>query len=221
MPIPMSLFSEKDQLMHEGDKAMFAKLCLKDKIDLTDNSKDIDIDTVVIDGGWLLRQCTWGKGDKWRNIIDKNCTRVKYLGKSPINTVVVFDGYENSTQDHTHRRRPKQFCHDIKIREDMIPYTTKEKFPSNSSNKIVLVSMILTKRSVSNITTIYCRDDADTTIVRENLQYSLLGNVGAVAEDADNLIIPNHHFDINIHKEIRILTFKGHYSVDDSKQLNS
>ena len=58
-PVLMSLFSEKDQLMHEGDKATFAKLCLKDKIDLTDNSQDIDIDTVVIDGGWLLRQCTW------------------------------------------------------------------------------------------------------------------------------------------------------------------
>ena len=56
--IPMSLFLEKDQQMHEGDKATFAKLCLKDKIDLTDNSHDIDIDTVVIDGGWLLRQCT-------------------------------------------------------------------------------------------------------------------------------------------------------------------
>ena len=40
-PIPVSLFSEKDQLMHEGDKTMFAKLCLKDKIDLTNNSQYI------------------------------------------------------------------------------------------------------------------------------------------------------------------------------------
>ena len=54
-PIPISLFSEKDQLMHEGDKATFAKFCLKDKTDLTDKSQDTDIDTVVIDGGWLLR----------------------------------------------------------------------------------------------------------------------------------------------------------------------
>ena len=53
-PIPMPLFSEKDQLMHEGDKATSAKLCLNDKIDLIDNSQDIDIDTDAIDGGWLL-----------------------------------------------------------------------------------------------------------------------------------------------------------------------
>ena len=214
-PIPMSLFSEKDQLMHEGHKATFAKLCLKDKIDLTDNSQDIDIDTVIIDGGWLLRQCTWPKGDKWRDIIDKYCTRVKYLGRSANKTVVIFDGYENSAKDHTHRRRQNQFCHDIKIREDMIPYTTKEKFLSNSSNKSALVFMISTKLSVSNISSICCRDDADTTIVKESLQYSLLGNVGGVAEDADILIILIYDFDINIHKEIRILTPQGHYSVNE------
>ena len=214
-PIPMLLFSKKDQLMHKGDKATFAKLCLKDKIDLTNNNQDIDIDTVVIDGGWLLRQCTWAKGDKWRNIKYKYCTRVKYLGRSANNAVVVFDGYENSTKDHTHRRRQKQFCHDIKIREDMIPYTTKEKFISNSSNKSALVSMISTKLSSSNISSICCRDDADTTIVKESLQYSLLGNVGVVAEDADILIILIHHLDINIHKEIRILASKGHYRVNE------
>ena len=75
--------------MHEGDKATFAKLCLKYKTGLTDSSQDIDIDTVIIDGGCLLQQCRWAKGDKWRDIIDKYCTRVKYLGRSANNTVVV------------------------------------------------------------------------------------------------------------------------------------
>ena len=115
--------------------------CLKAKIDLTDNSQDIDI-AVVIDGGRLLQQCTWAKGDKWRDIIDKCCTRVKYLGRSANNTVVVFDGYENSVKDHTHRCHQKQFCHDIKIREDMISHTTKETFFLNSSNKSALVSRV-------------------------------------------------------------------------------
>ena len=99
MSIPMSLFLEKDQLMHKGDKTTFAKLCLKVKVDLTDNSQDIDrshrlcidIDTVVVDGGWLLRQRSWAKGDKLRDIIDKYCTRVKHLGRSAINTVFLMD----------------------------------------------------------------------------------------------------------------------------------
>ena len=49
MSIPMSLFLEKDQLMHKGDKTTFAKLCLKVKIDLTDNSQDIKTLIVVTD----------------------------------------------------------------------------------------------------------------------------------------------------------------------------
>ena len=37
--------------MHEGNKATFAKLSLKGKNLLTNNSQNIDTDTVVIDGG--------------------------------------------------------------------------------------------------------------------------------------------------------------------------
>ena len=69
--------------------------------------------------------------------------------------------------------------------------------------------MISTKLSVFN-SSICCRDDADTTVVKESLQYSFLGNVGVVAEDADILVILIHHFDINIHKDITILASKGH-----------
>ena len=43
----------------------------------------------------------------------------------------------------------------------------------------------------------------------------LLGNVVVAAEDADILIILIHHFDINIHKEIRTLTSKDNYSVNE------
>ena len=39
--------------------------------------------------------------------------------------------------------------------------------------------------------------------------------VGIAAEDADIPIILIHHFGISIHKEIRILTSKGHYSVNE------
>ena len=39
--------------MHEGDKATFAKLCLKDKIDSTNNSQDIDILLqLMVDGSY-------------------------------------------------------------------------------------------------------------------------------------------------------------------------
>ena len=47
--------------MHEGDEASFF---YQRKTDLNDKSQQIDINTVVIDCGWLLRKCTWRKGDK-------------------------------------------------------------------------------------------------------------------------------------------------------------
>ena len=56
----------------------------------------------------------------------------------------------------------KKFCHGIKIREDMIPFTVKEKFLSSISNKSALVPGISTKLSVLNINIICCKDDADT-----------------------------------------------------------
>ena len=56
------------------------------------------------------------------------------------------------------------------------------------------------------ISTNLLRDDADTTIVNEILQYSLLGNVGIIAENADSPIILIHNCDINIDQKIRILT---------------
>ena len=97
----------------------------------------------------------------------------------------------------------------------MIPYTTKEKFLPDSSNKSALVSMISRKLRVSNIRSICCNDNADTIIMKESLQYSWLGNIGVAAKNADIVIVLIHHFDINIHKEIRILTFKGYYSVNE------
>ena len=50
--------------------------------------------------------------------------------------------------------------------------------------------------------------------MKESLKYSLLVNIADAAEDPAILIILIHNFDINIHKEIRILTSKGRYSVN-------
>ena len=49
-PIPMPLFSEKDQLMLEGDKATFAKNHLKNNVNPVEMKTGI-INTYVVDGG--------------------------------------------------------------------------------------------------------------------------------------------------------------------------
>ena len=65
----MSLFSQKDQLMYDGDKASFTQICLKGNVTPI-NIQERMTDTFVVDGGWLLHQNRWGKDFKWGNIID-------------------------------------------------------------------------------------------------------------------------------------------------------
>ena len=93
-------------------------------------------------------------------------------------------------------------------------YTTKEKSLSNSSNTSALMFMTSANLRVSNISSICCNDNAEIKFVKESLKYSLLVNIADAAEDPAILIILIHHFDINIHKEIRILTSKRRYSVN-------
>ena len=159
------------------------------------NTNTQNIDTFVVDGGWLLRQNKWVKGETWLDIIDGYVQLVKHRSKHA-NNVIVFDGYESSTKDHTHRRRKKHFCHDMKINRENTPYTSKEKFLSNS-NKTELISK-LAVLEIANAITVCCRDDADTAIVR-CLQHSLIGTVEVRAEDADILIMLVHHYDQEKH----------------------
>ena len=123
-PIPLSLFSEKDQLMHESKKGSFAQICLKNKVIPVDMVCK-DIESLIVDGGWLLRQTKWGKSENWSNIVDGYVEFVKYQGRKAKNIVVVFDGYQNSTKDHAHRRRQKLFCHDMEINLENVPFTSK------------------------------------------------------------------------------------------------
>ena len=62
---------------------------------------------------------------------------------------------------------------------------------------------------MANVTTLCCRDDADTTIIRECLQHSLLGTVEVRAEDADILIMLVHHYDQEKPHIIIVTTLTG------------
>ena len=168
-PIPLSLFSEKTQLMHKPDKAEFAQACLKSKVKCVDPYAH-RIGSKVIDDGWLHRQVSWEKGQHWKTIISGYVTYVQSICKNVSHTTVVFDGYESSTKDHDHRQRRKLFCHDMKIQLNNIPYASKDKFISNAKNKTELVHLLSDALNTVGISTICCKDDADTSIVKSALQ---------------------------------------------------
>ena len=82
---------------------------------------------------------------------------------------MVFDSYQSSTKDHTHRRRQKQFCNKMKISRENTPYTAKEKLLSNGSNKTELISKLVEELCNARILTVRCRDNADTDVVKKCL----------------------------------------------------
>ena len=210
-PLPLSLFSQKNQLMHQANKASFAQNCLKAKVGSIENRQIVH--NYIIDGGWLLRQTKWDKSMTWSDILQQYVNFVKAQGYHAQSLLVVFDGYENSTKDHTHRRRQKMYCNDMRICKDQLPFTTKERFIANSKNKSELILAFSEELRTSNIGVINCRDDADTTIVAECLKHAMKVNVECRGEDADLLILLVHHFNPEKHKSIVMATANGSFSI--------
>ena len=211
-PIPVSLFSTKDQLMYEADKAAFGQV-LKQKVSTTVLHR-ANVGLMVIDGGWLLRQCSWEKGDTWATIGSKYIQRIESIGAHSERIEVVFDGYESSTKDHTHRRRQKHFCHDMMINADKLPYASKDKFLSNGKNKTEFVNFLANLPRAEYIGVTCCRDDADTSIVKCIVDHAADRIVEVRAEDNDILIMLIHHLSSN-HRPVLLTTSKGRYNISE------
>ena len=88
------------------------------------------------------------------------------------NIVAVFNGYQSSSKNHTHKCGQKQFCNEMKINRENTPYTGKEKLLSNCSNKTELISKLVEELRNAKIFTVRCKDDADTDVVKQCLEYS-------------------------------------------------
>ena len=126
-----------------------------------------------------------------------------------------FDGYQSSTIDHTHRRRQKQFCNEMKISRENIPYPTKEKFLSNGSNKTELISKLVEELRNARSLTVCCKDDTDTDVVKQCLEHFLKGTVEVRAEDADILIMLTHHYHWDKHHLITVTISNGSYCITE------
>ena len=117
-PLPLSLFSNKDQKMNKANKDLFSKTSLKmltDTHDLTNQA----CSSVVIDGGWLIYMVKWEQGHTWQEIADSYLSYVQYLGRYAEKITVVFDGYSSLPKDHDHIWRTKNSCCDVQIRPDI------------------------------------------------------------------------------------------------------
>ena len=67
----------------------------------------------------------------------------------------------------------------------------------------------------ADVTTVCCRDDEGTEIVKHALNFALEGTVEVRAEDADILILLVYHYDDKIHNHLFFATSKGSFCINE------
>ena len=131
---------------------------------------------------------------------------VQSFGSHSKKIKVIFDGYNSSTKDHAHRRRKKLFCHDMLIRKDNIPYTSKDKFLSNENNKTELIKFI----SEELKSVIYCKNRGQRCVGRNS-------RGSGRRWWHDKMIMIVHHITPG-HFPVILTTSKGRYLISDIQE---
>ena len=143
----------------------------------------------VIDGGAFLHHVSWRSNISYQDVVRQYQSHLltKY-GRC----TVVFDGYTSSTKDHEHDRRTKggKGCADFVISENMLAHQSQNTFLSNDKNKMQFIDMLSKYLTDDGNIIIQCRDDADTSIVSNAIDFASFGHkVTVVADDTDILIL--------------------------------
>ena len=104
-PYPAALF--KDGVMRTAKNKSTLKNFLLQGVNPTENTES----KIFPDGGALLWLCNWRKGEKFSKIFDLHVDKCR---KFNINTVV-FDQYNKSTKDATHKERSNEMSQVVEI----------------------------------------------------------------------------------------------------------
>ena len=180
---PMSLF--KDGLMRSAQKHKLNNYLTKPVIYMPFAPYSLK----VADGGALLYCCDWNKGEIFDNIFEKYIQFLNYLKVS----VVVFDGYENSTKDATRIKRGSLSQFAVEIHKSNPCPSDRSKFFSNYANKKSFIRILEVRLRERGFTVYVCHSDADTTIVKIALNFSKTEPVTIFADDSDILCLLLHH----------------------------
>ena len=143
---------------------------------------------VVADGGALLWLCNWRKGEKFSKIFDLYIDKCR---KFNINTVV-FDGYNKSTKDATHKERSNKMSQVVEISDGNACPTDRTEFLTNYTNKQKFVNSLSCKLELHGFKTVLCPSDVDATIVKTCLQFQDKP-VTILADDTNILCLLLHH----------------------------
>ena len=141
--VPASLF-DTGGLPRHPNKSSLAKHIWKEANQTSADIPQVEL-AYVFDGGSLLHQVPWSKGQKYSQLAQSYVDLIVRKCKGQ-DCTVVFDGYREalSTKDAAHLRRTKQFVSspDICFDADMLVTEAKDRFLSNQTNKQRLIDYL-------------------------------------------------------------------------------
>ena len=131
-PIPLSIFDEDGMRKNEKSKlfAHFERIA---------DFENFDNCLFVIDGGFLLHKGVWQNNETFGETAQRYINYVKF--RYP-NSMVVFDGYDNSTKDPERLRRSTFIVPNITIEEQNKWKINQQKTLSNTYNKKQFINLL-------------------------------------------------------------------------------
>ena len=202
--MPLSLFDHK-QRMRKPNKASLSKH-LKGDIAAIASPPSTKL---VLDGGWLLYQCSFVSGESYGSIANKYLRFVKGFQED---LTVVFDGYKPSPKDHDHKRRARHFSSNIILNQNTPCTVSRARFLANIHNKTQLILLLSDVFQSNGVEVLLADDDADTLNVKTAVRYSLATDVEVRVEDTDVICLLVHHC-LTANHNLYVTTKEGTYDI--------
>ena len=122
---------------------------------------------IIANGGALLWSCNWTKGENFSKIFEMY---IDGWRKFRINTVV-FDGYNNSTKNVTHKTRSNKMSQVVEISHGNVCYLNRVDCLTNYANKESFVNLLAYKLELHGFNALLSPSDADTSISLVSLSF--------------------------------------------------
>ena len=169
--VPASLF-DTGGLPRHPNKSSLAKHIWNEAKQTSADIPPVEL-AYVFDGGSLLHQVPWSKGQKYSQLAQSYVDYIVRKCKGQ-DCTVVFDGYREalSIKDAAHFRRTKPCVSspDISFDADMLVRKDKDRFLSNQTNKQRLIDCLSELLSQNCIHTEKAASDADRLIAKVALE---------------------------------------------------
>ena len=150
----------------------------------------------VIDGGWLLNKARKKKMTTFGAVYGQY---LDYVSEHSGPSVVISDGYRNSTKDHEHLRRQKSSKkreNEISINPDIQTTSNQDAFFANVENKVSFIGELSLRLENEGHSVLHCPADADTTVVAKAMNLCKDKHpVTIVVNDTDILVMLMYHWE--------------------------